>query len=332
MKTYTNTYLGYSYKPPKVIYHYCSVEVMKSILCNKNIWLSDTYKTNDKLEMYWILSNVRDVLPDIFKECAEKYKQEIVKYIDIFIESFDNIIESYRQPNEYKSKKFVTCFSEKGDLLSQWRAYGDDGFGVSIGFDTKFLKLFEDLTSNEFSKIVYNKKKVITFLKELIGEQLKYIFMDCVNDNLENTIEKIYLELSMLIRSIYDEGFIYKDPHFSEEKEWRLTQKATEANWHKEDGVDCYGYSSTIDGFFADNLDGIFTRSKLKFRTKKGDLIPYIELGFEKIHTDFIKSIILGPKCKIDKYDLILLLNSEGYIETVNDEKIRIIKSKNPYI
>jgi len=30
---------------------------------------------------------------------------------------------------------YIACFSEKGDLLSQWRAYADDGEGVAIGFD-----------------------------------------------------------------------------------------------------------------------------------------------------------------------------------------------------
>ena len=34
---------------------------------------------------------------------------------------------------------YITCFSRNGDLLSQWRAYGDDGRGVSIGFNSKLL-------------------------------------------------------------------------------------------------------------------------------------------------------------------------------------------------
>ena len=32
------------------------------------------------------------------------------------------------------------CLSEEGDLLSQWRGYGDDGRGFSIGFDEIILK------------------------------------------------------------------------------------------------------------------------------------------------------------------------------------------------
>jgi hypothetical protein len=36
---------------------------------------------------------------------------------------------------------FVTCFCEKGDLLSQWRAYarGASGVGYALGFESKSL-------------------------------------------------------------------------------------------------------------------------------------------------------------------------------------------------
>lgn len=332
MKILTNNYLGYNYKPPKIIYHYCSVEVLKSILCNKSIWLSDSYKTNDSSEIYWLLSNSIDIFHNVFKEYAEKYKPEMLENLDVYLYILDKSIKSYKIPNATKIKRFITCFSEKGDLLSQWRAYGDDGFGVSIGFDTKFLTSFENLTSYEFSKILYDKKKVAVFLKKLIGEQLKYIIMDCTTDNSEPALDNLYLQISRLIASIYDEGFIYKDPHFSEEKEWRLTRKATESNWDKDNGIDDYGFSTLIEGLFADNANGEFTRSKLKFRATGGNLIPYIELGFEKIRSEFIKAIILGPKCKIDKYDLLLLLNSQDYIKTVYDGDIRIVKSNIPYV
>ncbi|WP_416152053.1 DUF2971 domain-containing protein [Pseudomonas sp. Bout1] len=36
----------------------------------------------------------------------------------------------------------ATCFSKAGDVLSQWRAYADDGQGYAIGFDSKLLKKY----------------------------------------------------------------------------------------------------------------------------------------------------------------------------------------------
>jgi hypothetical protein len=46
-----------------------------------------------------------------------------------------NNLELYKIPNIIQRKMFLTCFSENGDLLSQWRAYGNNGDGVAIGFD-----------------------------------------------------------------------------------------------------------------------------------------------------------------------------------------------------
>lgn len=34
---------------------------------------------------------------------------------------------------------YVCCFSREGDLLSQWRAYADDGAGFSVGFTSSWL-------------------------------------------------------------------------------------------------------------------------------------------------------------------------------------------------
>ena len=33
----------------------------------------------------------------------------------------------------------IGCFSKNGDLLSQWRAYAEDGKGFSIGFDSNYI-------------------------------------------------------------------------------------------------------------------------------------------------------------------------------------------------
>lgn len=33
----------------------------------------------------------------------------------------------------------ISCFSKNGDLLSQWRAYAEDGKGFSIGFDSNYI-------------------------------------------------------------------------------------------------------------------------------------------------------------------------------------------------
>lgn len=73
-------------------------------------------------------------------------------------------------------------------------------------------------------------------------------------------------------------------------------------------------------------------RSKLKFIATDCDIKCYMEIGFDKIKTKIIKEIILGPKCKIDPFDLKLYLTEHNYLEDVTDNSIEIKRSAIPYI
>lgn len=42
----------------------------------------------------------------------------------------------------------ITCFSKQEDKLSQWRTYGQDGYGVAIGFDLNKIMLLQDKEIN----------------------------------------------------------------------------------------------------------------------------------------------------------------------------------------
>jgi hypothetical protein len=63
---------------------------------------------------------------------------------------------------EVTHSSYITCFSRKGDLLSQWRAYGDDGRGVSIGFDSKLLYKVDSRKNDIYVEdVLYDKEKQI---------------------------------------------------------------------------------------------------------------------------------------------------------------------------
>src|SRR5690606_28676010 len=64
------------------------------------------------------------------------------------------IVEGYADSTE----GFALCLSEKGDLLSQWRAYARDGTGISIGFSSDFL--MRDYGPVNFGKSFYELIKV----------------------------------------------------------------------------------------------------------------------------------------------------------------------------
>lgn len=334
MPVLTNEYLNYNPKLPSTLYHYCSISTLLSIIENKNIWLSDAEKTNDFTEMKFLLSNIGEVIEQILASYEGKYPKEILlKTKEITIETTEKLLLK-NIPIVKHAKSFLICFSEASDLLSQWRAYGNDGNGVAIGFNAE---LFNDFAQGSYylTKVIYNQEMTLDFLHAAIEKSLSYAIESSINK--ESNIYDIFelkMNISMLIVTIWQESFVYKNDMFSEEREWRLFRKLQSDNYCDCEGVDDYGYSDTLDGFFISNNKylGNFTRSPIKFRDTGNDIRTYFELGFEKCKQDIFKEIIIGPKCKIADLDIKLLLAKNGYIKDIFSDAIKIRKSQCPYI
>ena len=123
----------------KIIYHYCNVESFKAIIQNKAIWLSSVYNLNDYKEIHWIKDKV-------LKKIKEYTNKNSYEKFNSFIKLFEN-----QQPTVY-----IASFSQGDDLLSQWRAYANDGFGVAIGFNTDY---FEQNDLIKTSEVLYDEKQ-----------------------------------------------------------------------------------------------------------------------------------------------------------------------------
>jgi Protein of unknown function (DUF2971) len=118
--------LGREFQPAKdqLLYHYCSAESFLSICRTKRVRFSDIFSMNDSQEMHWGYS--------IFEKAASRLLPNITK-------EFFNEVDDVFQLSGYNLAPTISCFSQAKDLLSQWRAYGDDGAGYCIGFDANFL-------------------------------------------------------------------------------------------------------------------------------------------------------------------------------------------------
>lgn len=335
MPILTDKYLNYDPKLPSVLYHYCSVNTLISIIENHNIWLSDAEKTNDYTEMKWLFSKFQEVIDEDVLSYQTIYDNELLKIVkETACNAVENLLSKQALISK-NSKSFLICFSEARDLLSQWRAYGDDGKGVAIGFNTEVLKIFMQDPFYKLTKVIYKSEDILRFLHMAIDDPLKWAIDGCIDrEGRSYDKENLKYNILTLMLSIWQESFVYKNDKFYEEQEWRIFRKLQSDNYSSDDGVDDYGYADFIDGFFKDNNDvrGGFTRSAMKFRGVGDDMRVYFELGFEKQKKDIIKEIIIGSKCQIDDLDLRLLLAKNGYIEDVFSESISVTKSECPYI
>lgn len=334
MPILTNEALNYCPEVPPILYHYCSMQSFLSIIENKNIWLSDASKTNDKTELIWIFDKILQVIDNVLKKHSNELPREAIKETKMTANTLiHNFVENLA-PIVQEAKNLLVCFSEEKDLLSQWRAYANNGQGVAIGFDASFLETFASSTSHGFTKVIYDEKDIETFLYYGMENRLVNAIKANIdkNGNIINEID-LKIDIGIIIYAIYQEGFVFKHKSFSEENEWRILKRFTSSNFNDSDGVDDYGYSEMLDGIFRsnDNFTKSFSRSELKFRCVDNDIRTYMELGFDNIKTEFIKEIIIGPKCEVNELDIRLLLAKNGYIEDYKSDKIKIIHSNAPY-
>ncbi len=186
-------------KKPELIYHYCPMETFSKIIESKQLWVTRSTKMNDIAEGEWITLSL------------QKYTQNPnVPQGDLdFCKDVLSLI------SKYSRHIYITSFSEDGDLLNQWKAYADDGKGISIGFQLNSFhtKVMEDRLEDWCCYDEYHVCKV---------QYLNY-------DDMENRIAtklKGWQDFSYAPQNIAMH-FVrmrssYKNHSFSQEREWRL--------------------------------------------------------------------------------------------------------------
>jgi hypothetical protein len=113
---------------PDVIYHYTDAAGLFGILTGGQLRLTDIFGLNDPSELRHGIQLGISALSDAAQNAHPAAK--------VFARIFQEIMSGNVQAIAHF---FVGCFSENGDELGQWRAYGDDGRGFAIGFKGQVL-------------------------------------------------------------------------------------------------------------------------------------------------------------------------------------------------
>jgi hypothetical protein len=107
---------------------------------------------------------------------------------------------------------YVCCFSQEGDLLSQWRAYCRDGGGVSLGFDPIELRGIAAAQGFTLVKCIYDERQAIALINGLIQDAVVARRAGIPLDKISETFIGLFLQIAPAI----------KHGSFWEEREWRL--------------------------------------------------------------------------------------------------------------
>ena len=264
-----------------IVFHYTKMQTFSVITNNQSIRFTDFRYLNDSEEFVWGIKQVKKILESINGDMA----QLLLGNLDSL-----NQVELY-----------VASFSLEPDLLSQWRAYGDNGKGVSFGV-TPFEMRNALGYSLFYGKITYKDEEHMEIIKNIITSSIKYFNEKEMN---EWYIDDIKRFLSLAIAT-------FKHFSFFEEREYRF-----------------FVISNT-------KQRPSFIEERLNSSIKDGICKPYINMNtYELIRNPDIKELLPIKKVYIgpsnDFYASEIYINKLFEANKYEFDSSNIIKSVIPY-
>lgn len=245
-----------------VLYHYTSHKSLRSIVEDRLLRISHVYYMNDANEIRYGAELFKTVV-------AERQNEETDQtLVDFLIEFKDWLNQLISLPHYI----FVFSLTEKGNLLSQWRAYTPSGAaGVSIGFSKEGLEKIAIQRGFELIKCLYDKKEQLGILKTELDAIVTKFIKNVPSINIAGKppnpkyLSYCYQYSERLLKTFCR----IKDPFFQEESEWRLVSKYYEK----------------------------YTDPQIKFREGRTTLVPFIEFPLTDIHSDgqLFEQVYVGP-------------------------------------
>lgn len=278
--------------PSGLIYHYCDAPALLNILRSRTVWATGTKYLNDTTELFALSGSMRSHANNYRSTAAGEALSDMV--------DFYWISSDVSQTQTIGMNRFACCFSTDGDLLSQWRSYGNNGRGYAIGFDPGDIAgLSEQKPAMSLRRITYGGGPEAQLIDDLFQRFVRAIgdYTDILdNSGWDNVPARNWLSLQFgeCLLELAEE---VKDSAFSEESEWRL-----------------YG-----------------SQQKIQFRVSQDRIVPYQELDLSsQVEPGLlpIGEIIVGPRLDFDEAfaSLITYSSTLGYGTAMN-----IRKSKAPY-
>jgi hypothetical protein len=199
-------------QPPELVFHYTTIEGAYGILTSDAIWMTKARYLSDTSELEIAIVTFREMLNELALQARPPDEKELLQAVHDGLDSFA------------ASNICVTSFCEHGDLLSQWRWYGEGGRGVSVGVASAVLR---GLASGEINlwKCVYDVRAHRELLNALVDRLLDAYRTERQRGGgkVENEPKRILLE--RFFASFLQIAPIIKNPHFAEEREWRLVSR-----------------------------------------------------------------------------------------------------------
>ena len=268
--TITNT------KLPEVLYHYTTRAGMFGIISSAKIWASSSQFMNDASEFKYSTQLIAEIATELKKSSNNWFEGQLLGHA-ISLHTSDDL----------KKQVFIFSLSEKDDLLSQWRAYGNTSDAYAMGFSSSMLTRTLSDHNILLSACVYDRDTQVKIIKELIKAAL-YDFNSHKFSMADIKDKRVYVATSEASLAFIQAAVLIKHPSFAEEREWRLVRIGWDGN-------------------------------NLKFRPASTHFIPYIELPIAfGLAVGLFKEVVIGPSSQfeLDALSLKWYFNEKGVTPT----------------
>ena len=198
--------------PPgaQLICHYTDLGALSSVVSTHDLWLANSQYSNDEDESRHGYKLARSVVGAYLQEAEQASLRDklMVEYAQVL----SSLVETPPSGGFY-----ICCFCEEDNLLSQWRSYGANGTGVSLGFDPmEFVAITGPDLPPEFGlmrlwKVFYD----INQQKDIVLGALEFVWERRGTQDAQQLATRAADAIQFFIPT-------FKNADFREEKERRL--------------------------------------------------------------------------------------------------------------
>jgi len=241
---------------PFRLYHYTSADGLIGIMKTSSFFMTDLKYMNDLSELQY----GTQVVDAVLNQKKEEYSSS-----PAVLEFMKRLTPTATSSSDGLSI-YSTSFCENGNLLSQWRAYGDRGGGYAIGIDIfRSMPFFSRLCT--LRRVIYERSIQESFVSEFTERFCRFIADETRDKPLDDSVLNYLIpNVCLVFSQLLTEYIIcFKHPDFAEEREWRLVfafQFDDPRNLAKRE------------------MQRLDHEKEIQFRSYSGNVIPYVVNNF----------------------------------------------------
>lgn len=267
---------------PDILYHYCPSSAFPEILRSGVLWLTHESGLNDQREHVWPVPYIREEMQRQTTPDSVGFFGDVAKQFDLMM-------------GDRTRNLFIGSFSSDGDVLSQWRAYADDGNGFAIGFSQKAFSAKMQIPMTSF----VDDHTIGLFPIQYDDSALKLVIKKIFESHLSATPIPNAAVINC-VSELRNLALCFKNPAFREEKEWRVTYAPMIMSSPERGDVRIIG-----------------ALTSMQFRSTRYGVVPYFEMPFGQTESreNAILEVVVGPRNQSQMVEM--HLDSLGYHKAV---------------